>query len=264
MTVDRSVYRKALVTLAIGGATFLVSNTLKQPAIWSFSLSIFVSGIALIVQFLAQFEGQLKTATRTFQIVASSALLRDPMIQLVELSTKLDPAAPELIHNFARSEVARASELMQGLVTSGDLMYDGEDRDWLLTLTRNITSSLDTTGMTTAYPGGRGFVDERLWTSDLGMRYLEAQRQAVQRGVRIHGISVRILSPAAIPSAHRLSMFDFTLFDDIISYELTAASPFEDGAETAILNTRLELRSYRVQERIQRFRDPWESAHDFK
>ena len=284
-----TVLQRVLTTAAIGGATFLISNALQQQIIWSLSLAIFISGVALVVQFLAQFESRLRTALSVFGLVEASALLRDPMMQLVKVSTRLDPAAPELIHDFARSEVVRVSEFMQGLV-GGDITYDGEDRDWLLGLTRNVKSAIDTTSMTTAYPGGKGFVDEKLWTSDLGMRYLEAQRQAVQRGVRIrrifvldrpelatagdiidlcklqksYGITVRILSPADIPSTRRTSLFDFTLFDDVVSYEMTAASPFEDGAETSILSTRLELRRQRVQERIQRFSDLWGSAHDFR
>lgn len=288
MTVDRSVVRKILTTAAIGGAAFLISNALQSEVLWSISLSIYLSGVALVVQFLAQFENRLKAGTSVFRLIEDSVLLRDPMIQLVKVSTQLDPAAPELIHDFARSEIARVSEFMHGLVVGGDLTYDGEDRDWLLGLTRNVKSAIDTTSMTTAYPGGKGYVDEALWTSDLGMRYLEAQRQAVQRGVRIrrifvldrpelatdddiisicklqrtYGIAVRILVPANVPSTRRMSLFDFTLFDNAVSYELTAASPFEKGTQTTILSTRLELRPHRVQERIQRFRDLWDSAHD--
>lgn len=290
MTGDRWVLRKVLTTVTVGGVTFLVSNALNQPIIWSLSVAIFISGVALVVQFLAQFEGHLKTSTNVFQLLEASALSRDPTIRLVRLSTQLDPAAPELLHDFARSEVIRVSEFMQGLVDGGDIIYDGEDRDWLLGLTRNVKLSIDATSMTTASPGGKGFVDEKLWTSDLGMRYLDAQRQAIRRGVRIRrifildrpelatkddivgictfqqscGIEVRILSPANIPSIRRMSLSDFVLFDDVVSYELTAASPFEDGMETTILNTRLELRHRRVQERIHQFKDLWESAHEFR
>jgi len=290
MNVDRLVLRKVLATMAVGGTTFLVSNAFKQPVIWSLSVAIFISGVALVVQFLVQFESHLKASTSVFQLIEASALSRDPAIWLVRLSTQLDPAASELLHDFARSEVIRVSEFMQGLVNGGDMIYDGEDRDWLLGLTRNVKSSIDATSLTTASPGGKGFVDEKLWTSDLGMRYLDAQRQAVRRGVRIrrifildrpelatkddivglckfqqrYGIEVRILSPADIPSIRRISLSDFVLFDDVVSYELTAASPFEAGMETAILNTRLELRHRRVQERIQEFKDLWESAHEIQ
>lgn len=290
MTVDRSVLRKVLTTATIGGATFLVSNAFKQSIIWSISVTLFMSGVALVVQFLAQFESHLKASTSVFQLVEASALLRDPMIRLVRLSTQLEPTAPELLHDFARSEIIRVSELMQGLINGGDITYDGEDHDWLLELTRNLKSSLDATSMRSASPGGKGFVDDGLWTSDLGLRYLEAQRQVVQRGVRIrrifvldrpelateddlvtlcklqqsYGIMVRILTPADIPSTRHMSLFDFVLFDDVVSYELTSASPFEACPGTTILNTRLELRRHRVQERIQRFRDLWESAHEFE
>jgi hypothetical protein len=249
--VDRSVLRKVLTTAAIGGATFLISNAFKPPVIWSFSLAIFISGVALVVQFLAQFEDRLKVATSVFGLVEASALARDPMIQLVGLSTKLDSAAPELVHDFARFEIDRFSAFMRELVAGGEITYDGEDRDWLLGLTRNVKSTI---------------VDAGFWTSDLGMRYLEAQWQAIQRGVRIrrvfvfdqpelatnddiieicklqqsYGIAVRILNPSTIPSIRRIALFDFVIFDEVVSYEPIAASPLEDGEKVAIHSTRLE------------------------
>jgi hypothetical protein len=177
------------------------------------------------------------------------------------------------------------SEFLKELSEGGNVTYEGEDRDWMLSLTRNARSSIDATSLTTVDARGHGFVDGGLWSSDLGQRYLEAQRDAVQRGVRIRrvfimdrpglandppflevcafqrklGIDVRVLDTTEIPNTRRTSLFDFILFDDVISYETTPASSI-DGAVPAIVNTRLELRSNRVKDRIERYKDLYESA----
>jgi hypothetical protein len=63
----------------------------------------------------------------------------------------------------------------------GYVAYDGEDRDWLLGLTRHAQSSIDTTSLMAVDASGGGFGEGGLWSSDLGRRYLEVQREAVQR-----------------------------------------------------------------------------------
>jgi hypothetical protein len=246
-------------------------------------------GFAAIDKVVQSGFTKINEATELFGLVEASALRTDAVTQLVRHSTQLDPTAPPLIFRFAQDEIGRMSEFLKELSEGGNVSYEGEDRDWMLSLTRNSNSSIDATSLTTVDAGGRGFVDGGLWASDLGQRYLEVQRSAIVRGVRIRrvfimdrpdladdpgfvavckmqdemGIEVRILDSLAIPEVRRSSLFDFILFDDSISYESTPASSIEGSVRPAIVNTRLELRAARVKNRIERFKDLWSSGRPF-
>ena len=229
---------------------------------------------------------KINEATELFGLVEASALRTDAVTQLVWHSTQIDPTAPALVFRFAQDEIGRMSEFLKELSEGGNVTYEGEDRDWMLSLTRNSQSTIDATSLTTVDAGGRGFVDGGLWASDLGQRYLEVQRSAITRGVRIRrvfimdrpdlvadngfvgvcdmqrdmGINVRILDSSAIPEVRRSSLFDFIVFDDSISYESTPASSIDGSVRPSIVNTRLELRPARVKNRMERFKDLWDAA----
>jgi hypothetical protein len=283
---ESSVLRKILVTAITGGGAYLITSLTEQPQIWSLTLSAFIGGVALVVQFLVDLEARMKAATVLFGLIEASALQNDVVTQLVRHATEIDGDSPALVRSFAQAEIVRMSEFLKELADGGDVTYDGEDPNWLLGLTRSATSAIDATSLTTMDPHGKGFVDESFWDSDLGLRYLEAQREAVTRGVIIRrvfilvepdlarepelvkiykdqkdlGIDVRILAPSMLRGTRRSSIFDFMLFDNIISYEFTPVSRVDDATRGGIVNTRLVLRDYRVQDRIQRFRDLWASA----
>jgi hypothetical protein len=311
--------RKILLSLAVGVATYVVAtlatgiNQLSQLV--AVTGSVLVGGLAMVIQVVVEFESRLSVvgsiqqahsehmesmvkagfskineATELFSLVEASALRSDVVIQLVRNSTQLDPASPTLISRFAQAEIGRVSEFLKELADGGNVTYDGEDRDWMLALTHSVDTSIDATSLSTVDTGGKGSVDAGLWTSDLGQRYLDAQRDALQRGVRIRrvfimgqpdlagdkgfldvchrqrdmGIQVRVLDSSSIPGTRRTSLFDFVLFDDVVSYEVTPASPVAGSTRPTIVNTRLELRRVRVRDRIQRFKDLWASAHELE
>ncbi|GGM63752.1 phosphatidylserine/phosphatidylglycerophosphate/cardiolipin synthase family protein [Dactylosporangium sucinum] len=229
---------------------------------------------------------KINEATQLFGLVEASALRTDAVTQLVRHSTQIDPQAPELVFRFAQAEIGRMSEFLKELSEGGNVTYEGEDRDWMLSLAGNCRSSIDAISLTTVDARGSGFVDGSLWTSDLGQRYLEVQRDALDRGVRIRrvfildrpgladdpmfmencllqkemGIEVRLLDTRAIPGTRRSSLFDFILFDDVISYESTPASSIDGSIRPTIVTTRLELRATRVKDRLLRFKDLYSSA----
>jgi hypothetical protein len=307
------VVRKVITTLGIGGAAFLISNRLDQSIIWAVLLSVFVGGVTLVVQFLAEFERRLHAvessqnrhfttvqdliryrltsineATELFGRIENSAVRADLVKQLVHHSTNLDHSAHELMHLFAHTEISRVSEFMKGLSERGEITYDGEDRDWLLALTRNAQMSIDATSFMAVDASGQGFHDGGLWTSDLGQRYLEAQQKALDRNVTIRrifmlddpdgandpellrmceiqrklGIRVRLLDPLTLPGLHHNWMFDFIVFDSVISYECTPAAWAKKGTKPAIVSTRLVLSPHRVAERVDGFRDLWDAARE--
>jgi hypothetical protein len=272
---------------------------------------VFIGGVVLVVQFLVEFDNRMKAvelgqnrhfqtvenlitgtfhsiseATELFGRVETSAMHTDLVKQLVRHTASLDRAADELMHLFAHAEITRVSELMKGLSERGEITYDGEDRDWLLALTRNARATIDATSFTAVDASGHGFDDGELWTSDLGQRYLEAQQKALDRGVNIRrifilddpeaatdpgllqmceiqrklGVAVRILDPLTLPGLHHNWMFDFIVFDSVVSYESTPAAWARKGSKPAIVSTRLVLSPKRLDERIHGFQDLWSLA----
>lgn len=307
------VLRKVVVTLICSGVVYLTTSIVDGPAVWTITLSVFIGGVALVVQYLVEFENRfgaveasqaqhfttieklinekfssINEATELFGLVESSMLRTDLVTQLVRNSTRLTPASHQLIYDFAQSEIGRISDFIRDLGEGGDITYDGEDRDWMLGLTRNAKFTIDATSLTAVDAGSKGFDDGGLWWSDLGQRYLEAQRAAVQRGVTVRrvfvldrpdrvgdpdlaricklhqemGILIRVLDPSTLPGTRKTSMFDFILFDDVLSYESTLAAWTDEGMRPVIVKTSLVRQHERVKERVQRFRDLWESARE--
>lgn len=309
----RSILRKVLITTFTGGLAYLITNTSGESQIWSITLSTFIGSVVLVIQFLIDFENRLGTveethnrhaesmerlvndgftkiseATELFGLIEASPLGTEVMLQLVRHSVRIQPGTPSLVFDFAQSEITRMAEFMKELSGGAEVTYDGEDRDWLLALARNARSTIDATSFST-WGGGTGVVDEGLWKSDLGQRYLEAQRDAVDRGVVIRrlfimdspglssdaevlkacaaqreiGVQVRILDPSAIPAKRRSQLLDFIIFDRVVCYELTSAPRIGWDGSTVIANTRLVLTPHRVAERAQGFKDLWASAQEF-
>jgi Family of unknown function (DUF6879) len=308
-----SILRKVLVTTFTGGLAYLITNAAQDEQIWSITLSSFIGSVVLVIQFLIDFESRLAAveeahnrhastmerlvndgfskineATELFGLVEASALRTDVVIQLVRHSVQIKPTSPPLVFDFAQAEIFRMAEFLKELSGGAEVTYDGEDRDWLLALARNTRSSIDATSFSTS-GSGKGVVDEGLWNSDLGQRYLEAQRDAVDRGVTIRrlfimdspglsndpevlraclaqkeiGVEVRILHPSAVPAKRRTQLLDFIVFDNVVCYELTSTPRIGRDTSTVIANTRLVLTPHRVAERAQGFKDLWASAQDF-
>ncbi len=308
---------KVMVSLlfgVVGYAGSVIVDSTNIHIVLGVAMSLFIAGIAFVVQFLHDVEKRLETmedayeshatatedrisngfkkineATELFALVEASALKTDAVTQLVRNSTRVE-ASPPLVFDFAQAEIARLSEMLKRVSDGSDVTYEGEDRDWLLGLTKAAVADIDATSLTTVDAGGKGFTDGGLWASDLGQRYLDVQREAIKRGVairrifimdrpelltdpdfisicRLHadlGISVRILDPSKIPGTRRGSLFDFVIFDGVLSYQATPASRVGDRTRPVIINTQLVTRPPAVQDRIQRFQDLWKAAQDIE
>lgn len=310
------IIRRIFFTLLIGGLAYLVTNIVdsEQSQAWGIIVSLFIGGVTLVVQFMADFDHRLESveekqethlteiqslvkdgftkineATTLFQAVEASAMQTDAIIRLVRYSTQIEPCAPPLIHGFAQSQINRTSQFLKELSEGGQVCYDGEDRDWMLGLTMQSQATIDATSLSTVDAGGKSY-DGGLWTSDLGQRYLERQREAIHRGVVIRrvfildsvgqttepdflriyqrqqdlGIQTRVLDRSTIPHALKNLLFDFIVFDGVVSYEVTPASRVEDTMRPIIVKTNLALRPERVKERMQRFEELWDAAQKFE
>jgi len=299
-----SVVRTALLTVATGGVTFLITNALNQPQFNSITLSILIGGIALLVRFLVDFEKRLAAvekvekdgmqelrdlvgetfsriseATALYSQIEASALETHLVTRLVRNSTQISPASPPIVAQFVQMRMEEMAELLKQLSEGGAVTYYGEDREWLLGLTRNATVSVDAISMAA--------VDHSLWNSEIGQRYLDAQRRAARNGRRVRRIfvldepamaddpllhrayqeqqqmqiDVRILDRRAVPIPLQVQVRDLILFDDILAYETTPTT--NDPEQAQVAETRLVLTESRIKECALLFRELWDLAHEW-
>ncbi|GIH69358.1 hypothetical protein Mth01_16110 [Sphaerimonospora thailandensis] len=296
--------RKFLITAAVGVPTYLLTDddgpfigTGEPRKAWGIILTVFISAVVFVVQYLIEVDRQLETlreevgsglsrineATELFGLVEESAVQADVVTQLVRNATRVDKEMPTLVQAFAQWEIARISTLLREL-GEGNVIYEGEDRDWLLGLTHNTQHSLDALSLNVVDQGPSEF-DGGFWTTDAGQRYLDAQRDRIREGVRIRriffvdsserlgaeifrrvckmhseiGVQVRILTPEQLASP--LGLFDFIVFDEVLSYEVTPSAPQVGEITThTFVHTLLVLEQPRVRQRIERFKELWEMA----
>jgi uncharacterized protein DUF6879 len=308
---------KIAVAVMFGLGAFALSQTLdaktEGQTLLAIGTSVFVSGIAFVVQFLLDVEARVEVlqdsmrqveeryehhsqeiarmtreqfekindATELFGAVEASALRIDRVTQLVRDATTVARDRDSLVSRFAQSEIVRLSGYLKDLGQQAAVAYEGEDRDWLLGLTRAAVKTIDATSLTTTDAGGRSFMDGGLWTGDLGQKYLVAQHTAGRRQVKIRrififdrpefkddkdlvnilrqhiaaGVEVRTLTP----SQDHYSFTDFIVFDGELCYQTQPASPFGDS-RPIIASTVLITAPDRVQERIAHFEELWKEA----
>lgn len=199
---------KIVITLVAGGLTYLLTNTTDQPRIWQLTMSIFVGGVVVVVQFLIDIaEQSRKTAEEvaeqsrkiaenvrringaaTMLAEAEGVLGGDSLTRLVKAAGDIEPGE-QLQLRFADQQVKDLTSLLKGLKAQR-ASHEGENPDWLLGLTKLASTSIDATSLT-SFSKFQGYVDEgAFWESELGRRYLTRQRMAIERGVRIRRLFV--------------------------------------------------------------------------
>lgn len=298
------VILKSVVALFTGAIAYAVTNLSHEPTIWTLTLSAFIGGVVLIVQFLIEFEQRLEGVEKQVveHAVAMTSLVErrlgeiSDVVELVERSitrvdvieflqnaVNIDDGSP-LLFDFAHEEIRRVSRFLKE-VNDGMASYFGEDRDWLFGLTRSARTSIDATSLATVDAGGQGFEDG-FWDTDIGRRYLELQRAATERGVRVRrifmpndsggdesafhemcalhasfGVDVHVLRSDAVPPQLQNALFDFILFDDTISYQVTPAARVPSAANRpTIINTTLVRRPDMVEINKSHFNALWAAS----
>jgi hypothetical protein len=316
------VLRKITLTVVSGGLSLAAALLLQRGGgfVQALMISVLISGVALVVDFLHEFEQRLAELDRsTRDELAQTAVLferghadlrLDMGVRFTQLTTVPEAFGLQPLDNnraaqlvqvvqnayafehecspLARSFIERRAErfaLLLHQLKSGEGTYDGEDRDWLLTLAETCGRSIDATSSTSTDAGGRLRYGGGFWESDLGMRYLEQQRRAVRRGVKVRrvfiledakvtddpfyiklcarqqriGIDVRYLTPDMVTPELSNKLDDFILFDNEISYEVVPSlTPGE--LRPAISKTHLVLDRELVATRLRQFSDLWDSA----
>jgi hypothetical protein len=266
MQVGDALELAAIVAFAVALALFIVDTQARLAAV----ADRVTGGFAQ--------TGRLAELAATME---RSSLGQPLLAEFLRAAGQVDGRTNPLLQRVARREVERLTAFVRQLQAAAEVSYDGEDRDWLLGLTQEAESSIDAISLSTVDAGVLG-LDGGLWTSDLGIRYLDEQHEAIARGVRIRrifvlenealahdesflrvtqmqrnaGVQVRMLDHQLIPDYLQAMIFDFIIFDRVVSYETT---PFTAGRPGA-LQTRLARDPTRVQALTERFGKLWAQA----
>ena len=273
MQAGNSLELAAVVAFAVALAAFIVDTEIRISAVGERVTAGFTQ-----IGRLAELSGLMERSS------LGPALLTDFLTTAGQVDGRVNP----LLQRVAVREVERVALFLRQLPVGIEISYDGEDRDWMLALTREAQTSVNAISLSTVDAGVLG-LDGGLWTSDLGQRYLELQREAVIRNVRIRrifvveheheemvqdesflritamqrdiGVEVRMLDHKLIPDWMRSMIFDFIVFDGAVSYETTPTTSFTSGqTRPGMLRTRLAPQPKRVQELMERFEKLWEQA----
>jgi hypothetical protein len=273
MRAGNSLELAAVVAFAVALAAFIVDTEIRISAVGERVTAGFTQ-----IGRLAELSGLMERSS------LGPALLTDFLKTAGQVDGRVNP----LLQRVAVREVERVALFLRQLPVGIEISYDGEDRDWMLALTREAQTSVNAISLSTVDAGVLG-LDGGLWTSDLGQRYLELQREAVTRNVRIRrifvveheheemvqdesflritamqrdiGVEVRMLDHKLIPDWMRSMIFDFIVFDGAVSYETTPTTSFTSGqTRPAMLRTRLAPQPKRVRELMERFEKLWEQA----
>ncbi|TCO62555.1 DUF6879 family protein [Actinocrispum wychmicini] len=304
MSVDKRAYsvpRKILITMVVGALLFPLTNLLLDSTATKVLATVVVGAVVLIVQFLVDLQRQLRAieGTQIEQISEVRRAVDDTfakispatelfgqaeatgLTELVARASAIDRGGSSLVSRFAQVELHRMSYFLNAMIER-EAFYDGEDREWLLALTRSTDASIDAISVPKVDADGAavGF-----WRTDLGLRYLSLQHEAIVRGVRVRrifvlqrpelvndpdllsvvraqaelGIDVRVLHPPAAASAAKVIRHDITLFDNALSYEVVPV-PGLSHEKPLILYTRLAMREDVVNKHIERYQQLWATA----
>jgi hypothetical protein len=305
--LNNPVARKIGLALVAGAVAFGVTNLSDLPLSAVLTLTVLIGGITLLAQFLSSFEKRLTSleerqadGVRQVRVVITGEIARiNEATRLYDEISRLSPPVfsaerlgtvaaalagmkRSLAFEVVQAEIDTALRLAERLSHDGEVSYDGEDRDWLWTLTLNAKTSIDATSRASRLADG-SFADEGFWNSEIGVRYLEWQRQAVERGVRVRrifvldaaaaatdpairhvlreqvnaGIDARVLDASTLPAARRLLIPDIVVFDQELSYELTPGSKIGADAVPYFVATRLVTEAEAVAKRVRGFDELW-------
>jgi hypothetical protein len=293
------VISKIGIPLLLGLITLVSSSISGMSRRSALELGALVALGLMLVLFLIDHEARLlgldEHLAAGFRKIERSAQLSELMERSVfdtalltdflETAGEADANVSPLLQRLARREIERVTWFVRQLPVGSEIAYDGEDREWLLGLTVEAQHSIDAISLSTVDAGWRGF-DGGLWTSDLGTRYLELQREAIGRHVAIRrifvfenedlardetflritqmqrdvGVDVRMLDHQIIPEWLQSMIFDFIVFDGAVSYETTPATTFNAGSRPAIVRTLLAPMPARVRDLESQFEQLWAAA----
>ena len=207
------------------------------------------------------------------------------MVKVIRDAFSYEQQSSPLAKRFVEKKTTDFANLLHGL-RAGYATYNGEDFDWMMTLTGACERTIDATSSTATDSGGRLKYAGGFWDSNQGMLYMEAQRHAVQdRRIRVRrlfmleyaqltadpfyvqlcgrqraaGFEIRYLTRDMCRPELLNQLDDFILFDNEISYEaVPTPTPGED--RPTISRTEVVVARDLVAHRIRQFAKLWDAA----
>ncbi|MEU0406540.1 hypothetical protein ABZ307_01770 [Streptomyces griseorubiginosus] len=217
------VVLKVLITVAVGTATYVITNLVdqSQAELWQLALAVIIGGATLIVQYMVDFEQRLVAVetgqsqnrtdlrerltehhdemtelvdrgfrrvgevTALFAKLEASGVPSDEVSRLIRGAAQVGAQGQGLMQEFVRAEITRLASMMTAL-TSRTADWPGENNDTLIDLTQCARQSIDATS---------SFVDLAFWKTAPARHYLDVQREAIRR----HGVKVRRLFIVSLP-----------------------------------------------------------------
>ncbi|WP_019064125.1 hypothetical protein [Streptomyces prunicolor] len=283
----------------MAAGAYVITNLIDQSQneLWQLVVSIVIGGAALIVQYMIDFERRLASVesalvthhrdmknlvsekfmqvgevTGIFGKLDRAGLDTEDVKLLLQSATEVQSQGPDIVKAFARAELAKLASTMVNL-TGGTSEWPGENNDWLFGLTGCAERSVDAISSS---------VDLTFWATEPARRYLDAQSEAIGRGVIVRRVFIvetaadvnsdleeicrsqgrrRIETRVVVRSelSHDLKggpINDCVIFDGQLCFELTADRT--QGNPTTTLNARLP----RLTERRKRFNELWDAGRD--
>jgi hypothetical protein len=88
-------------------------------------------------------------STQPLELVEGSVLGTALLKDFVEAAGQVDANVSSLLQRVARREIERVTRFVRQLPVGNEIVYDGEDREWLLGLTQEAQRSIDAISVTT-------------------------------------------------------------------------------------------------------------------
>jgi hypothetical protein len=283
---------RVAATLLFGSITYVITSQTGQSTESTITLSVFIGGVVLVVQYLAEFErrqaayaeeqritlADFSRATHLFEALKGSGLSVADFERLIDSLSAINNLGSEMISDLTMGEFERLTQFVEQ-VRAGEATYDGEDREWLLALTRGAQGDIVATSST--------MVDDEFWPSELGDRYLKAQAAAVGRGVRVRRVFLvddlartadaefrelsrrqsemkleyRVIEVSKLTHAQQKIYKDYVVFDKRLYYQVRPPSQIGAlGSQAAVMETRLSLKAYDIETGVGYFEELWKLA----
>lgn len=195
--VGKELIWNTLTSVGIFVALFIVLELIVLPenTLLGLIVSLIVGTAWWLMQQLLSFRSHIderldrvSEAAETYEAIAKSAVDTELSLQMLRKVSKVDRGHPGLLSSLFDEILREVSSAAENLTsTSGNHVLEGEDERYLLMLTRATTASI----MAVSEPSIDGAGEATFWDGDLGRRYLQAQRDAIERDA-INGGNVQI------------------------------------------------------------------------
>jgi len=306
------VVLKVLITLVVGTGTYAITNLIgqSQQQLWQIALTVVIGGATLIIQYMVDFEQRLNSVengqrqnsreleeslaarhqevkglvdqgfrrvsevTELFSNLDASGMPSEEVSQLVRSAAHAGSQSQGIVKEFARAEITRMASMMTALTSWGTADWEGENNDLLIALTRCVSAhgTIDATS---------SFVDLAFWKTATAKHYLDVQREAIRRGVKVRrlfivqipeelddlgeilqeqrraGIEAGVLVLSELPSDIRVGeTLDVVILDGELYFEI------KTDVQQLNPNARLDARAPIVTRRKERFDKLWDACEE--